>query len=122
MDSKALQPADQVPVGRLLIEFRHQVLSLIPGRSSRPMVEAGSEGDESLRCEPIARPFEEIVQTPPRVEDEDAWPLAALRDRQIPRDFPLRALEVYHCHVSLTFARSAAESAQRLKCVGKRLV
>src|SRR5438046_9950736 len=81
--------------------------SLLPGRRGRPAVQVGSKSDEPGACEPVGEALEEIRQTPPCVEDQDARSFAFLRDGQESRDLAFGALEFNHSHVLTSIGRKA---------------
>src|SRR5439155_682416 len=96
-----------VPAGPFVVEFREQLLRLLPGRRGRPAVQVGSKSDEPGACEPVGEALEEIRQTPPCVEDQDARSAAFLRDGQESRDLAFGALEFNHSHVLTSIRRKA---------------
>src|SRR5207249_12041234 len=56
---------------------------------------------------PVGEGLEEIRQTPPCVEDQDARSAAFLRDGQESRDLAFGALEFNHSHVLTSIRRKA---------------
>src|SRR5439155_2081871 len=107
MALEASHAPDNVPAGPFVVEFREQLLRLLPGRRGRPAVQVGSKSDEPGACEPVGEALEEIRQTPPCVEDQDARSAAFLRDGQESRDLAFGALEFNHSHVLTSIRRKA---------------
>jgi hypothetical protein len=68
------------------------MLCFLDGSSELAVIEVGRKGHKALTGKPLAQGFEEGIQSPPRMEYQDARALAGLRQSKM-------AVWLNNCHV-----------------------
>ncbi len=70
--SEVFLGADDDPLDSLVVYFRLEFLRFLDSRCYCAIVEVRRQCEISLGGQPVAEAFEEIVESPPSVQDEDS--------------------------------------------------